>query len=224
MDCRGPRPRAEETASRGSAAGEIGFLRKPRPRATEIYGGAQAGPDQGTSAFATAFIRWRADAAIARPADGPNRRNPMTDIRLAHDIWVLVADGEKALFLRNEGDAQYPNLQVVRKLREENPPTREQGTDAPGRTGLGGTPTSAMEETDWHRIAKERFADEIAERLYAMAHRGDFDRIVLVAPPAVLGAMRQKLHKEVTERIEAEVPKTLTGHPVDQIEKILKAA
>lgn len=149
----------------------------------------------------------------------------MADIKLAHDIWVLVADGEKALFLRNEGDAQYPNLQVVRKVREENPATREQGTDAPGRYSQGmSAHNSAMEETDWHRIAKERFADEIAERLYAMAHRGDFERIVLVAPPAVLGEMRQKLHKEVTARVEAEVPKTLTGHPVDQIEKVLMAA
>lgn len=148
----------------------------------------------------------------------------MTDINLAHDIWVLVADGEKALFLRNEGDAQYPNLQVVRKVEEDNPPTREQGTDAPGRTGQGGTPTSAMEETDWHRIAKERFADEIAERLYRMAHRGDFEQIVIVAPPQVLGEMRQKLHKEVEAKVVAEVPKTLTGHPVFDIEKILKAA
>lgn len=148
----------------------------------------------------------------------------MSDIRLAHDIWVLVADGEKALFLRNEGDALYPNLQVVRKVEEDNPPTREQGTDAPGRSGPGGTPNSAMEETDWHRIAKERFADEIAQRLYKMAHRGDFERIVLVAPPAVLGEMRQQLHKEVEARVVAEVPKTLTGHPVSEIEKILKAA
>jgi protein required for attachment to host cells len=149
----------------------------------------------------------------------------MADIKLAHDIWVLVADGEKALFLRNEGDAQYPNLQVVRKVREENPATREQGTDQPGRYGQGnGSPMGAMEETDWHRIAKERFADEIAQQLYKMAHRGDFERIVLVAPPAVLGEMRQKLHKEVAGRVEAEIPKTLTGHPVDQIEKVLMAA
>jgi len=148
----------------------------------------------------------------------------MAEVRLAHDIWVLVADGEKALFLRNEGDAAYPNLQVVRQMRDENPPTREQGTDAPGRYSNGpNAHLSAMEETDWHRIAKERFAVDIAERLYKMAHRGDFDRIVLVAPPAVLGEMRQKLHKEVSERVVAEVPKTLTGHPVNEIEKILAA-
>ena len=112
----------------------------------------------------------------------------MNGIRLKHDVWVLVADGEKALFLRNEGDAEYPNLQVMREIHEENPATREQGTDRPGRLNDGpSVHRSAVADTDWHAIAKERFADEIAERLYAMAHRGDFEHIVLVAPPQVLG-------------------------------------
>jgi protein required for attachment to host cells len=146
----------------------------------------------------------------------------MENIKLKHGIWVLVADGEKALFLRNEGDQQYPNLEVVREVREENPPTREQGTDRPGRYNDGpSVHRSAVEDTDWHKIAKERFADEISNRLYRMAHRGDFEEIVLVAPPPVLGEMRKKLHKEVEARIAAEVPKTLTTHPVPDIERIL---
>jgi protein required for attachment to host cells len=149
----------------------------------------------------------------------------MNQVRLKHGIWVVVADGEKALFLRNEGDAIYPNLEVVRQLREDNPPTREQGVDRPGRFSDGpGAHTSAVEETDWHRIAKERFADEIAGRLYKYAHRGDFDHVVLVAPPVVLGEMRKKLHKEVEERVAAEIPKTLTNRPLDEIEKALQQA
>ena len=149
----------------------------------------------------------------------------MSEVRLKHGIWVVVADGEKALFLRNKGDATFPNLEVVRQLHEANPPTREQGVDRPGRLSDGpSVHTSSVEETDWHRVAKERFADEIAERLYRYAHRGDFDHIVLVAPPVVLGEMRKKLHKEVEDRIDAEIPKTLTNRPIDEIEKLLKEA
>ncbi|WP_274626633.1 host attachment family protein [Arvimicrobium flavum] len=149
----------------------------------------------------------------------------MSDIRLKHGIWVVVADGENALFLRNEGDATYPNLSVVKEIHEENPPTRQQGTDRPGRYNDGPTVhRSAVEEVDWHRLAKERFADDLAERLYRMAHRGDFDELVLVAPPLVLGEMRKKLHKEVEDKIVAEVPKTLTNHTVPDIEKLLSAA
>ena len=146
----------------------------------------------------------------------------MASVRLEHGIWVLVADGEKALFLRNEGDSEYPNLEVVREMREENPPTREQGTDQPGRYFDGANVhKSGFEETDWHRIEKERFAEDIAERLYRLAHRGRFDKIVLVAPPVVLGALRKGLHKEVEARVVGEVPKTLTKHTVFEIEKVL---
>lgn len=149
----------------------------------------------------------------------------MGQVRLEHDIWVVVADGEKAMFLRNEGDAEYPNLQVMRELEEENPPTREQGTDRPGRYYDGANiHKSGFDETDWHRIEKERFAEGIAEKLYKMAHRGRFDKIILVAPPVVLGEMRKALHKEVADRIAGEVPKTLTNHPVPEIERILGGA
>lgn len=149
----------------------------------------------------------------------------MSAMKLEHDTWVLVADGEKALFLRNEGDNLYPNLQVVREMHQENPPTREQGTDRPGRLrdDAPGVHRSAVAETDWHRIEKDRFADEIAERLYKMAHKGRFEKIVLVAQPHVLGEMRKKMHKEVTDRVIGEVPKTLTNHTVPEIEKNLAA-
>ncbi|UCI08987.1 host attachment protein [Mesorhizobium sp. B1-1-8] len=143
-------------------------------------------------------------------------------IKLKHGLWVVVADGEKALFLRNQGDVKFPKLEVVQEMEQENPATREQGSDKPGRQSNEG-PRSAVEETDWHRLGKERFADDIAERLYKLAHRGEFDALVLIAPPQVLGEMRQKLHKEVGDKIEAEIPKTLTNHTVFDIENLLQA-
>lgn len=144
------------------------------------------------------------------------------NIKLKHGLWVVVADGEKALFLRNQGDNKFPNLEVVHEMGQENPATREQGTDKPGRYAEG--PRSAIEETDWHRLRKERFAVDIADRLYKLAHRGEFDAVVLIAPPRVLGEMRQKLHKEVSGKVQAEIPKTLTNHTISDIENLLQAA
>ncbi|MEO3997768.1 host attachment family protein [Mesorhizobium sp. CAU 1732] len=147
----------------------------------------------------------------------------MPDFRLAHDTWVVVADGEKALFLRNEGDAKYPNLEVFREVKEQNPATHDQGTDRPGRFNDGPSiHRSAVEETDWHRVEKERFAKDIAERLYKSAHRGDFKRLVIVAPPLVMGEMRKELHKEVEDRVVGQVTKTLTSHTIDEIEQLLQ--
>lgn len=148
----------------------------------------------------------------------------MEKLTLKRDCWVLIADGEKALFLKNQGDAKFPDLTVFREMAEENPPTKEQGSDRPGRFHDGPSAhKSAVADTDWHRVAKERFANEIAARLYTFAHRGEFDELVVVAPPVVLGELRKQFHKEVEQRIVAEVPKTLTNHPIWEIEKAIAA-
>ena len=142
---------------------------------------------------------------------------------LTRNTWVLIADGEKALFLRNDLDDMNPDLNVVRIESQDNPPDREQSANRPGRvqdTGVG--QRSALEDTDWHQLAKERFADDLADILYKQAHKGAFDRIVLVAPPGILGELRSKLHKEVSSRVVAEVDKTLTNHPLDKIELLLR--
>jgi protein required for attachment to host cells len=148
----------------------------------------------------------------------------MTHVRIDFDALVLVGDGRKALFFRNKGDALHPNLVVERVLEQENPPTDAQGTDAPGRNlGPPGPAKSAVEPTDWHHLAEERFAKDIAAALYRRAHAGRFDKLVVVAPPKVLGVLRKEMHKEVTARITAELPKELTSHPVSEIEKLLAA-
>ena len=125
-----------------------------------------------------------------------------------------------------EGDAEFPHLEVFREMQDDNPPTHDQGTDRPGRMQDAGRSAhrSAVEETDWHRIEKERFAKEIADRLYKLAHRNEFQKLIVVAPPLVLGEMRKEFHKEVSDRITADVTKTLTNHPIDEIEKNLATA
>lgn len=143
--------------------------------------------------------------------------------KLTKGTWVLVADGEKALFLRNDLDEQNPDLNVVRLEHQENPPAHEQADNRRGRVHeSAGAGRSAYEDTDWHRLAKDRFADDLAGILYSLAHRGAFERIVLVAPPRVLGELREKMHKEVSDRVVAELHKTLTNHPLDRIETMLR--
>ncbi|MCF3596069.1 host attachment family protein [Rhodobacteraceae bacterium LMO-12] len=142
---------------------------------------------------------------------------------LTKGTWVLIANSEKALFLRNDLDAQDPDLNVVRKDEQDNPSDREQSANRPGRKpDTGVNQFSAMDDTDWHELAKERFANDLAARLYEFAHKGAFDRIVLVAGPNVLGALRKELHKEVQDRVVAELDKDLTNHPLDKVEEMLK--
>ena len=142
--------------------------------------------------------------------------------RLTNGTWVLIADGEKALFLCNKTDGEDPFLEVVREEQQENPPNREQAANRPGRFNDGPSAhRSAVDDTDWHQLAKDRFAADLADILYQKAHKGEFDRLVLVAPPNTLGELRQEIHHEVASKVIGEISKTLTNHPIDEIESIL---
>lgn len=143
-------------------------------------------------------------------------------MRLAHNSLVLVADGAKMLFFRNEGDADYPTLKVIDAQQQADPADRDIKTDQAGRTSSGaGGGGATMGEADFHEQAEDRFAVEAANRLKSGALAGDYDALVVVAPPRTLGMLRKHYHSEVEKRLILELPKDLTGHSVDKIEEII---
>ena len=146
-------------------------------------------------------------------------------LRIPHDAYVFVGDGRKALFLRNEGDAENPNLKTEHVFAQDNPPTREQGTDKPGRSyASGSSRRSAMDQADWHELEELRFAREIAETLQTLVRERSIESLVIAAPPKILAELRKSMHQEVEKRVIAEVDKDLTNQPVHEIEKLLTAA
>jgi protein required for attachment to host cells len=145
-------------------------------------------------------------------------------MQVPHNSFVLVADGRKSLFFRNEGDGDFPNLVVETKDVHDNPGHHEQASDRAGmsmktKEGRGGS----MEEVDFHQQEEDRFAADTADMLKARALSNDYDKLVVVAPPRTLGELRKHYHKEVEKRLLAEVPKDLVNLPVPEIEKILRA-
>jgi protein required for attachment to host cells len=146
-------------------------------------------------------------------------------MHLPHNSVVLVADGRKMLFLRNEGDNDYPNLVVENAQEQDNPATRDQATDSAGRASSpqGGV-QSSVEPTDFHQIEEDRFAADAADFLKTGALKNAYDSLIVVAPPKTLGELRKHYHKEVTSRLKAELDKDLTGHPIKDIEKALQNA
>tara|TARA_R110000787_G_scaffold8895_51_gene30748 strand:+ start:1697 stop:2140 length:444 start_codon:yes stop_codon:yes gene_type:complete len=143
-------------------------------------------------------------------------------MKIPTDALILVADGEKALFLRNKGDEEYPNFEVERKKTQDNPPAREYATDRPGRmTDTGAQQKSAMDDTDWHALEKERFATDLADMLFRRAENNEFDNLIICAAPQTLGELRKQLHKTVEDRTVGEIDKDLTNIPIHEIEKHL---
>jgi protein required for attachment to host cells len=145
--------------------------------------------------------------------------------KIVNGTWVLIGDGQRALFLINEGDEELLNLRRLSVEEQENPPAREQGTDAPGRAFSSvGARRSAVENTDWHQLEETRFAIAIAEEINKAAQAGAFNHIVIIAPPKILGDLRREFSKATEAKILAEFNKDLTHHQIDEIEKFLLAA
>ena len=141
-----------------------------------------------------------------------------------HDTLVLVADGRKALFLRNHGDAQRIDLRTASHRERADRKDSEIKTapagqsPAPAGTGL---PGGTMDEPDFHQQEEDRFARDLAERVNAMALNGDFDALVVIAPARTMGTLRPLWHKETAARIAGEHVKEMTDRPIPDIEALL---
>ncbi|MYZ48322.1 host attachment protein [Propylenella binzhouense] len=146
-------------------------------------------------------------------------------MKIANDAWILVADGRKALLLKNAGDEVYPNLKVETVIEDrKNAATREQGTDQPGRVQAGATGRrSAVDQTDWHDAEEARFLAEVADEVEMLRRRHGIERLVVVAPPRALSQLRAAMPDSIRAIVAAELDKDLTRHPVGEIERALVA-
>ena len=122
-------------------------------------------------------------------------------MKIAHGTLVLAIDGGKMLLFRNEGDEKYAVLDTLSHREIDNPPTREQGADAPGRSYSSvGSRRSAYGQTDGHDRAEEDFAIRAAEGLERVA-ASDGAGIVVLAPPRMLGQLRKDKYQTHDLRI-----------------------
>ncbi len=146
-------------------------------------------------------------------------------MHLPHNAAVLVADGRKMLFLRNEGDDAYPKLVVEHAEEQANPKDSDQKSDAPGLSfSSAGSGRNTMDEVDFHQQEEDRFAADAADILKRRALANEFESLIVIAPPRTLGELRKHYHGSVSARITGEIHKDLTGHPTADIESAIKAA
>lgn len=127
--------------------------------------------------------------------------------------WFVVADGKRARFLMRTGVTAPLQAAPVAEMSQDNPPTHDQGTERPGRTQESagtGTRHALTPRTDWHQFEKEKFAHEVARRVNHAAGEHAFRHLVLVAPPATLGKLREFLGKPASDALTQEIAKDIT--------------
>ena len=145
---------------------------------------------------------------------------------IPNNALVLVVDGRKMLFFRNQGDENQIDLRTeAHDERDDAHFDRELKRDAPGTAAAGGSGADAhrpaMEETDFKQQDEDNWVKEAAEELRKRALRNDFDHLCIVAPPKALGVLRKALHKEVEKRVVCSINKEMSGRPIPDIEALI---
>jgi len=137
---------------------------------------------------------------------------------MSDTTWVLIADASRARLFKHHRAEHTLDL----AFEDDRPELREkqasQGDARPGRVHeRSGAGRHAMEpHTAADELGRTSFARELVDRLRSGASEHSFD-LLLVAPPAMLGSLREQLDAALRERLVGELGKDLTKFPVHEL-------
>ena len=133
-------------------------------------------------------------------------------------VRIVVADERDATFF----DLTKPQapLETRGSLHNDSArPDRELETDRPGRRfgGTHGNRHAVDGERSTQRHETELFAKQVCQALDGARTRHEFDRLVIIAAPRMLGMLREALPTPCQAVVAAEVAKDFSLDQVDAI-------
>ena len=139
-------------------------------------------------------------------------------------IWILVVNqAEAQVYSANRLPA---SLTLVRTLKhaEGAAHARDLTSDAPGRVHdrMGSARHSMEPETGVKEEQRRRFVKEITDWLRAAHLKGEFNQLVILAAPAVLGVIRKAMTGDLAKTVIKEISKDVIGQDLDKIEAQLE--
>jgi len=151
------------------------------------------------------------EAASAIRMAGAVRRSYFGKIgraEVAMRTWILLADAASArLYVSGERPGDWTLLREIEHPESRMRPS-ELLSDKPGRVKQSSGSRAALEPpTPRKKVEAERFARGLAQALDEGVVSGSCERLVLVAPPAFLGVLRDKLPPRVTARVSDVIEK-----------------
>lgn len=131
---------------------------------------------------------------------------------LPQNTVVAVTDGEKLDLYRNTGSGSELSLTAMPDISV---------VDGPKGSG-GGHASSAANPGD-SQVDEDSFSAGVAQYLNKQVLEGHIDNLVVISAPRSLGELRKHYHKFLTAKLLLEIPKDLTGHSVEDVEKAVTA-
>ncbi|AKT39676.1 host attachment protein [Chondromyces crocatus] len=160
---------------------------------------------------------------------------------MAGITWILICDASRAHLYREEPKGRGFTLLEsmehadsrarVRDLMADQHGRKPNGNPGgvanggpPGRTTNGtylGRPGAAP-ETDPKEVEAQKFARELATRLERGLNQHDYERLIMIAPPAFLGIMRATVSTQVSKHVVDTVDKDLSWLDKPRLEERLR--
>ena len=141
--------------------------------------------------------------------------------------WLLLADAARARVVRfpkHAGGPEHAPLETVFERNAEHRPLRDIMADAPGRSFAStGAHRSAMEYHSDPVLEETRnFAIALLNDLEARLDAGEFERLVICAPPRMLGLLREVMPRRLAAVVHSEVAKDYTRLPVLDLRALME--
>jgi protein required for attachment to host cells len=121
----------------------------------------------------------------------------------------VIADGARARWVKRSDHAD--DFITVRELKAEPQPHGE--PDGVAFAGPGGQRFNIGEKADAVQRRKLHFAEQLADAINAETVAGGIERLAVIAPARMLGAIRQRLCPEANARLVQTLNKDLTKTP-----------
>ncbi|MGD8673664.1 MAG: host attachment protein [Thiogranum sp.] len=139
------------------------------------------------------------------------------------NTWVLVAESSRAkLYTVNGRLAPITEIEALvhpeSRMHEGDLVSDSAGSDG-GSVGQGRHVIDSKNTARDHESLE--FARTLASRLDSARNNGDFDNLVLIAPPEFLGHLRGNLSKEVLSMVSRQVDKNLVQKPAEVLRNYL---
>jgi protein required for attachment to host cells len=139
-------------------------------------------------------------------------------------IWVLAADNSRARFFSTD-KASGP-LHEIRDLLDPKARLHEGDlvTDREGRDRRSASPIHGVASGNSVKDeGAERFAHDICAELEAARIGGEFNKLYIVAAPALLGMLRKHQSASLRALVADEIDKNVAGQGVEAIRGHLPA-
>lgn len=132
--------------------------------------------------------------------------------------WVLVADNSHARLMNYRSKRLEP-LDAI-----DHPAgrlyNRDINSDGQGRSDRSAGRTRGSDYQPLHDAKKhisEQFVKQLCQKLNQAKLQGEFDELYICAPPTMLGRLRAKMPRTVSQCVQKEVAKDLVGADDNQV-------